>query len=96
MISVKSLWTIFPKGFKKYDEFYKALGNDIPLYYDLDGGIGIEKLFCISKYLNVEKICKDFDVLDYTTTDFITEENKFNNNHYIHEHYATLLTKTQP
>lgn len=96
-LTVKQLWVRFPSGFDKYDEFYKCLGNDIPKYCIYDGGRGVQHSYCVSKYLNVSEVCKDFGIEDYKTVEFLIEEDNFNNKYEIHTNYATWGVKdSQP
>ena len=76
------------QGFiNKIEDFYKSLGNNLPKPSDLDGGYGIEIIYCISSDLNYEQICKDFGITTYSSTEFLTDENKFNNKHIV-RHYG--------
>lgn len=87
MISVKQLWVRFPKGFTKYNEFYASLGSNIPKYCDLDGGVGIQKEYCVDRHIDVKSIVGKFGITDYSEQLFNTPIETFNNQHKISYNY---------
>ena len=81
-MQVTQLWVKFPENFYninfniKFDEFYKALGNNIPKYLQYEGD-GVQYIFCVNNMLDVNTICSKYEITDYSTCNFITEEEKF-------------------
>jgi len=96
MISVKQLWVRFPKGFNKFDHFYKSLGENIPQLCSYDGGVGIEQIYCVEKNTDIEKICKNYEIVQFSTCNFMTEESKFNNKYQIVNNYNWRDKTAQP
>lgn len=91
LITVKRLWIRLPPGFGSkhtIDELYKKLGDNIPKYLEHEGGTGINIIFCIDRNLNIVDICKYFEIVEYSTTEFKTPPDRFNSSYQIHNNYG--------
>ncbi len=83
--TVGALWIRLPSGFtnQKFDKFYKALGDNVPQYCQLEGS-GAQFIFCIDLLLNFSSLCEEYGITQYHLTQFDIEQEQFNSQHQIH------------
>ena len=70
---------------------YKELGNNIPKFFQYEGGMGLTFIFCVDSNVDIKRICKKYnydigDNLHKMEIDEIT----YNNNYQV---YPTNLYK---
>jgi hypothetical protein len=90
-ITVRQLWVKFSKEFGRnldtnIANFYRDLGTNIPRYLVYEGE-GIQYIFCVKPELDVNAVCARYPISRYSTSEFITEEARFNSKHQIQPTY---------